>query len=318
MANCSSRRPITSRRDHDIDNEVRMRIRLSPLCLLLVLTLWTLSLPSPSCWAATSINNGNQFGWGANIGWVNWRGDTNNGAVIGEYVCSGDIYAANVGWINLGNGAPLNGIQYQNASANDFGVNQDGVGNLRGYAYAANVGWISFENQGAPRVDLQSGQLTGWIYSANCGWIGLSNAWAVVQTDTIAAGVDADGNGLPDAWELVNFGHTGVDPNGDPDGDGMSNRQEYLAGTNPNDRGDKLVIISFGASMAGKSVEVTWQSEATRRYYIETKLGLTSATWEDSGLGLITPDGPTTTRTWSPTGAAMRFYRVRAVRPLAP
>src|SRR5262249_34257798 len=154
------------------------------------------------------------------IGWVNWRGDTNNGAVIGEYVCSGNIYAANLGWINLGNGAPVNGIQYENQSANDFGVNQDGLGSLRGYAYAANVGWVSFENTGAPRVDLQSGRLTGYIYSANCGWIGLSNALAVVQTDTIAAGVDADGNGLPDAWELLNFGHTGVDPNSDSDGDG--------------------------------------------------------------------------------------------------
>jgi hypothetical protein len=42
---------------------------------------------------------------------------TNNGAVIGDYVCSGYIYAANVGWINLGSGSPTNGIRYQNFSA---------------------------------------------------------------------------------------------------------------------------------------------------------------------------------------------------------
>src|SRR5437588_1415892 len=56
--------------------------------------------------AATTINPTNKYAYGANIGWIDWRGDTNNGAVIGEYVCSGFIYSANVGWINLGSGSP--------------------------------------------------------------------------------------------------------------------------------------------------------------------------------------------------------------------
>src|SRR5437773_9615512 len=92
-----------------------------------------------SSWAATTINTTNKYAYGANIGWMDWRGDTNNGAIIGEYVCSGYVYAANVGWINLGNGSPTNGIQYKNLSTNDFGVNQDGLGDLRGYAYGANI-----------------------------------------------------------------------------------------------------------------------------------------------------------------------------------
>src|SRR6516164_807811 len=163
--------------------------------------------------AGTTIDASNKYAYGANIGWMDWRGDTNNGAVIGQYVCSGYIYAANVGWINLGSGIPTNGIYYQNLSANDFGVNQDGLGNLRGYAYGANIGWIHFEDIGAPKVDLKSGRIGGSVWSANCGWIGLSNAFAWVQTDTIASGADSDKNGLPDAWELLNFGHLGVDPN---------------------------------------------------------------------------------------------------------
>jgi hypothetical protein len=44
---------------------------------------------------------------------------------------------------------------------------------------------------------------------------------------------DADGNGLPDAWEIEHFGATGVDPSADADGDGTTNQMEYLAGTNP-------------------------------------------------------------------------------------
>jgi len=46
---------------------------------------------------------------------------------------------------------------------------------------------------------------------------------------------DWDGDGLPDDWELANglnpnssAGNNGA--NGDPDGDGMTNLQEFLAG----------------------------------------------------------------------------------------
>src|SRR5260221_4791763 len=95
-------------------------------------------------YAATTINRVNRCAFGPNLGWTDWRADAANGAVIGEYVCSGYIYAANVGWINLGGGTPTNGIYYQNLSASDFGVNQDGLGNLRGHAYGANIGWINF------------------------------------------------------------------------------------------------------------------------------------------------------------------------------
>src|SRR5215470_11981478 len=98
--------------------------------------------------ASSTINAVNRYAYGANFGWIDWRGDTNNGAVIGEYICSGYIYSANVGWINLGSGSPANGIQYQNNSGTDFGVNQNGFGALSGYAYGANIGWIKFENLG--------------------------------------------------------------------------------------------------------------------------------------------------------------------------
>lgn len=45
--------------------------------------------------------------------------------------------------------------------------------------------------------------------------------------------VDTDHNGLPDDWELKYFGHIGVDPNADPDHDGLTNLQEFKNGTDP-------------------------------------------------------------------------------------
>lgn len=43
-----------------------------------------------------------------------------------------------------------------------------------------------------------------------------------------------DGSGLPDWWQLQYFGYLGVDPNGDPAGDGWSNLQKFQNGWNPN------------------------------------------------------------------------------------
>ena len=86
---------------------------------------------------ASTIDETNKFAFGANIGWIDWRPDGSSGAVIGEFVSSGYLYAANVGWINLGSGAPADGVRYQNNSATDFGVNHDGLGNLRGTLLAA-------------------------------------------------------------------------------------------------------------------------------------------------------------------------------------
>ncbi len=52
---------------------------------------------------------------------------------------------------------------------------------------------------------------------------------------------DTDANGLPDLWEWRHFGGPGVDPEGDPDGDGRSNRTECREGTDPNDSYDGML-----------------------------------------------------------------------------
>jgi hypothetical protein len=153
--------------------------------LLTLLSAFSLQPPA-LLHAATTVDPVNKYAYGANLGWLNWIGDTANGAVVGLQVCSGSIYSANVGWINLGSGAPVNGMQYLNNSASDFGVNRDADGNLRGYAYGANIGWINFETNGAPKMDVLTGRFSGYAYSANIGWISLSNATAYVQSTVFA------------------------------------------------------------------------------------------------------------------------------------
>jgi len=271
--------------------------------------------------AATTIDPFNKYAWGANIGWLDWSGgsgQTATGVLISQYVCSGYIYSANVGWINLGSGSPANGIQYQNNSATDFGVNLDAFGNLRGYAWGANIGWINFETNGAPAINMITGNLNGYVWSANCGWISLSNAVAYVQTDSIQPGPLAP-DGLPIAWLLLNFGTTSVNASADPTGKGMTIGQDYLAGTDPNDFNSLFRITSGSFSSGGTSAALTWDSVPTRYYYLQKALNLNSNIWSDSGLGLVSPAaGSTTTSGFTDTNAPLRFYRVVAVRPLTP
>jgi hypothetical protein len=55
-------------------------------------------------------------------------------------------------------------------------------------------------------------------------------AWAVGEPLSV---LDADADGLPDAWEMHYFGNLDEGPGGNPDGDGRTNLQEYLAAKNP-------------------------------------------------------------------------------------
>ena len=281
--------------------------------------------------AATTIDATAAHAYGANIGWINCRGDVTNGAAIGEFICSGYFYSANCGWISLGGGAPANGIRYQNNSATDFGVNtQDYSANgttseakLRGFAYGANIGWVNFEATGNPRVDLTTGRLLGYAWGANVGWIALSETGVTVRTTSIAAGADTDGDGIPDAWERLYAGNlTTMNATTDSDGDGVLDVDEYAADTNPLDSSDRLRITLLVPPrqlvVAGPFVtDLAWTSKPSRKYAIETNTTLL-ATWNVAASGIIPSAGPTTAVQFTDIQAGQRFYRVQGKLPLAP
>lgn len=153
----------------------------------------------PTARSATTVDQDDKYSWGPNIGWINWQGDVDNGAVFTETIAWGAIYSGNAGWISIGDGSPRFGVNYSNVLANDFGLNVDAVSDpdyfiLSGYAYSANMGWITFdvgEYAGAdyqPRIEKATGILRGCAWSANAGWLVLdSPGTAIVRTGLIAA-----------------------------------------------------------------------------------------------------------------------------------
>lgn len=94
----------------------------------------------------------------------------------------------------------------------------------------------------------------------------------------LTLGVDSDGDGLPDAWEeaiIAMFGGTlaSITPNGDADGDGLTNLQEYLAGTLPFDPADGFRLAVTQVDAAGTSLE--FMAIRGRTYAIQYSTNLT-------------------------------------------
>lgn len=107
---------------------------------------------------------------------------------------------------------------------------------------------------------------------------------ASAQTNSITAeyilipNYDGDGNGLPDWWELEYFGSTGVDPNEDGDGDGFTNYEEYIALTDPTDKGDYLVITAMSPT---EGIPTSWTPrwEPERQYTIQGLENMLLTNW---------------------------------------
>lgn len=290
--------------------------RLRKLSLLARLLLAVCALPLGAA-AGTTIDHLNAYAYGQNIGWLNGYADGTNGAVMGQWYCTGYLYSPNFGWICLGNG-PTNGYAYSNASTNDWGVNTLGGGKLAGMAYGANVGWVTFEQiYGQPQISLLTGTMSGCAYGANCGWIVLSNATALLQTVSLSAGT-VQTNGLPVAWQLKYFGTTNVNANADLYGKGLSNYQQYLAGLDPTQASDTLRITQCLPGLDRTVSQISWLSHPNRVYQIEERTNLVTGTWTPNARGLISAAaGTATTCTVSSAAAAARAYRVRAQLPLS-
>lgn len=138
---------------------------------------------------------------------------------------------------------------------------------------------------------------------------------------------DSVGDGIPDWWRALYFGGDGTTTNtlsaatADPDGDGMSNLHEYLAGTVPTNSASAMRITTIARQ--GTDMNITWTVVPGKTYILQTSTNLLTDSFTNAANQVATLSvplsAPITLTNAVHVGAATnrpaRFYRVRLQTP---
>lgn len=128
-------------------------------------------------------NDGSQFAWSQNFGWLNAEpgSDGGLGVQVEDEVVTGFLWSSRTGWISLS----CENFQLC-VQGREYGVTNDGLGVLSGYAWSGvNIGWISFSckntdscdsNPWGVTIDPKTGEFSGFAWNSNTGWISFRNS----------------------------------------------------------------------------------------------------------------------------------------------
>jgi hypothetical protein len=119
------------------------------------------------------------------------------------------------------------------------------------------------------------------------------------------------GDGIPDSWRLRWFGTINnalSAADADACGDGIHNRQKYVAGTDPNDASAFPRVQSLKLASPGAIPALHWPSVSGKQYAIERSTSLFPGAW----TAIATNAGTGTEMEFQDHNASkVEFYRVR-------
>ncbi len=158
-----------------------------------------------------------------------------------------------------------------------FTAEADGTGPI-GYRWRRN-GIIYSQSNPSSSLVLTNVQLAESGSRFECVVTNVLNRSGVISASAyLTVQADGDGDRLPDAWESaygLNPGSAG-DATLDLDRDGVSNQDEYLAGTNP---ADPLSYLKIDAIRGGQPTTLEFFAASNKTYTVQFKDSLNAAPW---------------------------------------
>jgi hypothetical protein len=243
-----------------------------------------------------------------------------NGTVTAATVVVGNN-SSNPGTVTVAGGAMtvLGGLTLGDCSQGMIGIVTVAGGNL----FVTNAAHNAVLDVRSGRVTLSGGllQVDKLVMTNSCGLFVRGGGSLLVGSLLLDPNLDADGDGMPNGWELSH----GLDPlnaadaNWDNDGDGLSNLREYQLGTDPNDPSSPYRITAI--TKEGANMRVTWSTVGGNTNVLQANSGVAGGNYTNnfgdlSPQLIISGSIVTSTNFVDPGGATIvpsRYYRIRVV-----